>query len=153
MTSNARRIEDLLDRAELHDLVTAVTQCLDTRNFDALAEVYTADATLETPAGRSSGAAAIIELARGNHEIYAATQHFVSGLVIAADGATATVTADVLAVFVPVRERPDEHRMLGSRYAFRAERGEHGWRFTRHTITPIWIHGHTAAMPPVDSEG
>ncbi|MFI7000850.1 nuclear transport factor 2 family protein [Nocardia sp. NPDC050175] len=145
MTSKPRCIEDLFDRAELQDLVTVLTTCLDSRDFDGLSGVYTPDATLETPAGVSTGAAAIVDVARSNHEIYAATQHFVSGVAITQAGAEATVTADVLAVFVPAQSKPGEHRMLGSRYTFQARKARAGWRFHQHVITPIWAH-----RPPAD---
>lgn len=141
MTSKPRSIEDLFDRAQLHDLVTALTACLDTRNFDGLSDVYAPDATLRTPAGVSDGAAAIIDVARRNHEIFAATQHFVSGIAVVQSGAEATVTADVLAVFVAT---PGEHRMFGSRYTLLARRGRDGWRCHEHIITAIWAHDPSA---------
>ncbi|MFI6165485.1 nuclear transport factor 2 family protein [Nocardia sp. NPDC051052] len=138
MTSDADRIQDLLDREELGNLVAEIADCVDRKDFDGLSRVFAADATLETPGGVSTGAAAIVDLARRNHENYAQTQHLVAGTTIALHGDRATVGANVVAVFVPNAGEPAVHRMIGCRYAFDAARTTHGWRFTSQLITPIW---------------
>ncbi|MEV0767723.1 nuclear transport factor 2 family protein [Nocardia salmonicida] len=140
MTSHARDIENLLDRTALQDLLVFLVACLDAKDFEAMAKVYTADAILCTPDGQVTGASEIIDVARRNHEQFAATQHFVSGITCVPTGADATVTADVLAVFVIGHDASSAHRMLGSRYNVRAERTDHGWRYVEHTITPVWSH-------------
>lgn len=140
MTWHARTLDDLLDRAALHDLLTGLAQRLDAKDFDGLAEVYTADATLRTPDGPVRGADLIIDVARRNHENFARTQHFVSGITIERDGADATVGADVLAVFALGPGLPLAQRLFGSRYEVRAVRTAEGWRLREHTIVPLWTH-------------
>ncbi len=135
---DARRNREMLDHHDIAKLVTGVARSLDAKTFDDLAHFYVADAILTTPGGDSAGIGAIIELARNNHEMFAHTQHLVSGIGIDLDGDRATGTANVVAVFVPKADEPSVNRMIGTRYIFDAERGAVGWRFTNLEITPLW---------------
>lgn len=138
MTPNGQRLQDLLDRTDLIDLLAGITRYVDARDFAGLAGVYTPDAMLELPGIVVNGISAISEVARAGHESYSRTQHFISGPLVTVDGDRAEVGADVMAVMVGSGESEAAPRVLGSRYTLTAVRTVPGWRFVRHVITPIW---------------
>lgn len=137
MTPSADRIQELLDRADLTDLVVGIGRCIDTGDFDGLARIYTADARLELPGTMASGATAVIEAARRGHETFARTQHLIAGTAVELSGDRAGVVANVIAALV-AEGAEAEVRLLGSRYEFAAVRTTDGWRFAEHVITPVW---------------
>ncbi|WP_019931259.1 nuclear transport factor 2 family protein [Nocardia sp. BMG111209] len=136
MTESASGVRELLDRAELTELVTRIGRCLDTQDFDGLARVYAPDAEFTMPGAVCTGVADIVDVARRGHEMFSATQHFVTPAAIEPDADRAAVLANVLMAGVPADG--SQTRMFGSRYELTAVRGADGWRFVTHVITPVW---------------
>jgi hypothetical protein len=139
MTDSADRVQELLDRNDIADLATAVGRWIDGKRWDEAHTLYTADATVSSPAGTLSGIDALIELVRQNHEPYEQTQHFIVGPHIELNGDTAMAAVNAIAVFVPRAADPATHRITGVRYDFEVIRTSVGWRFRAVRITPVWI--------------
>lgn len=131
----------IVDRLELTALVGTLGRTLDTGKYDALRDVFTAEATIRTPGGEQQGIDRIIGQASASHDDYDVTQHLFGDVHLEVEGDRATVTANAIATLVPDAEQRENHRTLGGRYEFEAVRSIAGWRFDRMAITPLWSRG------------
>lgn len=135
-------MQELLDRAELTDLLARQGLWLDERRWDATGSIFTEDATVSTAGGRAHGIEAITEHARLNHERFDRTQHVTSNVLVDLDGDAATVRANVVAVFV---SDATPSFAVGERYRFAATRTDAGWRFASVEVMPVWRSGEPPA--------
>ncbi|WP_285493871.1 nuclear transport factor 2 family protein [Actinomadura sp. NBRC 104425] len=136
---------DHLDRHELTDLVARLGRCLDEKRFAAMRTVFTEDASVGTASGAAHGIDAIVEKAGRIRPDGVSTQSFITHPLIKVDGDTATITANLLAVFVG---RPEGGgRLFGERYHLTAARTPHGWRISRVESVPLW----EAPLPEITS--
>ncbi|WP_330181892.1 nuclear transport factor 2 family protein [Nocardia sp. NBC_01503] len=135
----------LLDRAEITTLVDRLGRALDEGRFDELAEIYTADATVETPGGIARGLSAMTNQATRTHSPDRRIQHLISSVIIDLDGDTATVRANLVAIFAaaPTAKTPlsPPFYTLGEVYRFDAVRTSTGWLFNRMRTVPVWETG------------
>lgn len=131
----------IVDRLELTALVGTLGRTLDTGKYDALRDVFTAEATIRTPGGEQQGIDRIIGQASASHDDYDVTQHLFGDVHVEVEGDRATVIANAIATLVPDAEQRETHRTLGGRYEFEAVRSIAGWRFDRMAITPLWSRG------------
>ena len=130
-------LSELVDRAELADLVHRQGRWLDEQRWAEADTVFTADATVRTPGGTAAGLDALTAQAARNHAD-ARTQHVTSNALIELAGDRAVVSANLVATFVTADSAPAPSRTLGERYRFEAVRTAAGWRFDRLEVTPIW---------------
>jgi SnoaL-like domain len=137
--TNNPLLEQLADRAALADLLARQGLWLDEQRYDDAHTVFTEDAAVHTQAGQSQGLEALAAHARRVHEVFTATQHLTSGVLIDIDGDHATVRANLVAVLM--RGPAAEPAVVGERYRFEAVRTPGGWRFSRVDVTPVWRHG------------
>ncbi|MFB9831186.1 nuclear transport factor 2 family protein [Actinoallomurus acaciae] len=135
-------MQELLDRAELTDLLARQGRWLDERRWDATGSIFTEDATVSTGGGRAHGIEAITEHARLIHERVDRTQHVTSNVLVDLDGDAATVRANVVAIFV---SDTTPSFAVGERYHFTATRTDAGWRFTSVEVMPVWRSGEPPA--------
>jgi hypothetical protein len=134
MTSTETLIRELVDRAELADLVARHSLWIDEGRYDETDRLFTEDVVVKSPRGEARGIEALIELVRSGHDTYVRTLHSKSNLVIEVDGETATVRAHDIAVFV-IDDKTEAVAAGFHRYG--ARRTEDGWRFDRLVITPV----------------
>ena len=84
-------IEEISDRLEIQDLLTAYSHAIDTRDWDALDEVFTPDARVDYSAmGGSDGDLATTKQFLADAMVmFAGFQHMISNTVLEIDGDTA----------------------------------------------------------------
>lgn len=128
----------LADRHQIEQAIYALGRCLDERDFDALRDLFTVDASVTTPGGTATGHDALVEQARHRHTGDEGIQHLITNMLIACDGDTATVRANLLVAFAHAGPADPRPFLLGEVYRFRLHRGPAGWRITTMTSTPIW---------------
>ncbi|GAA4069521.1 nuclear transport factor 2 family protein [Actinomadura miaoliensis] len=127
---------DHVDRHELTDLVARLGRCLDEKRFREVRTVFTDDASVSTASGAVQGIDALVEKARRVRPAGVFTQSFITNPLIDVDGDTATITANLLAVFVGQPEGGG--RFFGERYHLTAARTPRGWRISRVEGVPLW---------------
>ncbi len=84
----AMDLQQLSDRAEISDLVVRYTRAVDTRDWDALDSVFTADATIDYSAmgGISGGLAEVKGYLAETMPMFSSTQHMLGLPAIELDG-------------------------------------------------------------------
>jgi hypothetical protein len=136
-----RELRELMDRAEITDLVTRLGHWLDEKRFDEAREIFAAEVTVETPGGRAQGMERLVEQARRNHEPFEQMQHVITNVLVDLAGDRAAVRANLIATLVPRADAPDRHFDVGERYGFEAVRTPAGWRLSEVRVTPVWTAG------------
>lgn len=154
--STAHHLRELTDRAEITSLVDRLGRVLDEGKFDELAAIYTPDATAKTPGGQANGLAAMVTQAARTHTADRRIQHFISSVIVDLHGDTATVRANLMAIFAPAPtpETPvaQPFYTLGEVYRFDAVRTGTGWLFSRVETSPVWETGTRPVLPPADGK-
>ena len=136
-------LEDLVDdRSELTDLVARLGRCLDEKRYEQMPTVFAPDAEVNTPTGSAKGLDAVIEKARTNRPDGVSSQSFITNPLIEVNGDTATIEANLFAVFIG-----SNPRFFGERYHLTATRTPDGWRIIRVTGVPLWEGPLPALMP------
>ena len=149
-------LADLLDRARITDLISQLGRDLDRRNFDGLRDLFTPDATVNTPGGTAHGHDALVGQARRRHSTDAGIQHIVTNLLIDRDGDDrVTARANLLVSFARTGAADPAPFLLGEVYDFELRRTPAGWLLTSLTSTPIWTLNRPAAqaVSPVKAPG
>ncbi|MEU8223025.1 nuclear transport factor 2 family protein [Kribbella sp. NPDC048915] len=127
-------LQDLIDRAELTDLVARHSLWIDERQYDESDRIFTEDVVLTSRHGDAQGIAALIETAKARHDKYVRTLHTKSNLVIELHGDTATVRAHDTAVYV-LDDKTEAIAAAVHRYE--ARRTSKGWRFNHLEVEPV----------------
>lgn len=150
--SMSNPVEELLDRAQITDLVFRLGACLDEGRFTEMGALFSDDATACTPSGTAQGRETIVELAARNHRPEFATQHVSTNLLVGLDGDRATVRGNLVVqvapptaadapVLTPPALAPVLGFTLGEVYRIECERSADGWRFSRVETVPVWMAG------------
>ena len=132
------KLTDLTDHAEIERTVSSLGRCLDERDFDGLRDLFTPDASVETPGGTATGHDALVGQARRRHTAAAGIQHVITNLLVDLDGDTAQVRANLLVAFADAGPQDPAPFLLGEVYRFTFARTPDGWRITGMTSTPTW---------------
>ena len=133
---STQRTAQLLDRADITDLVYRLGASLDEHRFDDLPALLTDEATATTPGGTARGRDATIAQATRNHAGYDRLHHVVTNVLVDLDGDRATVRANLVATFV--REASQPELVVGGVYRFQVERTGQGWRIASIEFNPVW---------------
>jgi 3-phenylpropionate/cinnamic acid dioxygenase small subunit len=136
-------LQQLVDRAEISDLLAAYSTAIDTQDWAGLAAVFTPDAecdygTLGNPHGPDEIAGLVSRTLTGLD----ATQHLVGNVVVHVDGDRATAECYLIAQHV----RGDRHYLLGGRYSDRVVRTPQGWRIAHRTLHRGWATGDRSVL-------
>ncbi|MFI2027129.1 nuclear transport factor 2 family protein [Streptomyces buecherae] len=134
MTGTETLLRELADRAELSDLVARHSLWIDEGRYDETDRLFTQDVVVTSLRGEAHGIEQLVDLVRARHDDYARTLHNKANLVIEIDGATATVRAHDIAVFV-IDDTTEA--VAAGIHRYRARRTDAGWRFDRLDITPV----------------
>jgi 3-phenylpropionate/cinnamic acid dioxygenase small subunit len=118
------------DRAALIDLVCAIAEALDRRQWDRFAGAFTSDAV----GYGAVGPEAIAAQCRTYLDHCGPTQHLVASHRVTLDGDRARITSKAR-VFHQAADRSGSYEVFGV-YLDQAERTPDGWRLTRRDFVP-----------------
>ena len=135
------KLQYLLDRLELNDLVTRYFCSADERDFDKFRSCFVTGTAVdysellpvpaESPVEHVSQ---VIEATMGEH--YGHTQHFMGNHTVTIDGDTARGTTYCLTIHQRLPPCEDEPRLASAlRYIDRFVRTDVGWRIEHRTVT------------------
>ena len=131
-----REVRTLADRQAVVDLIDGLGLWLDEKRFAEARSILTEDVRVRTPGGTAEGIERVVAQAARNHR--ERTQHVISNVRVAVDGARATAGANLIVTFAGEDGAVRAH---GERYAFAAVRGPDGWRLSSIEVTPVWATG------------
>jgi hypothetical protein len=150
-------LQQLLDRAEITDLVSRLGASLDEGRFDDMRTLMVEEVTARTPGGAKEGRDAVVGMAQKNHRPEWGHEHVITNVLVDLHGDRATVRANLVVhsapdgppspEAAPVPDgpppllAPEVTFMLGEVYGFDVVRTEEGWRFARVEATPVWRWG------------
>ncbi len=137
-------LQDLIDRQEIVDLLTRYTRAIDTREWDRLDDVFTADARIDyTETGGTVGT--FPEVKRWLADtlpMFRTYQHTLGQLDVALDGDEASVAAYFTNPMVVAADDGSETVWeVGGLYHHRVVRTEHGWRSRELVEEMLWKKG------------
>lgn len=137
-------VQELSDRQEIVDLITAYTRAVDTRSFNDLGEVFTDDAVLDySPVGGPVGPPAeVVPWIEQGLAGFDRVQHIVGQVSIELSGDTARATAYFTNPMVSTD--PDGTEKLwevGGYYHHDLARTADGWRSRGIRDDVIWTRG------------
>lgn len=147
----ASKVQWLVDRAHISELLHSFARALDTRDFAAYADNYDVDGVIELPQPTSRGSTwtmrrdEMLEKVPRSLGRYSATHHISSNHQITIAGDSASSRSYLLAVHVGAT--PSEHWDAGGWYDCTYRRTAAGWKFVHVKLTPIWIAGDPSAFP------
>lgn len=135
------RIARLEARAEIQELLVRYTFLIDDHEFDALGELFVADARFGSPGGSHSGRENIVANYRRLGELYPITLHEVRGAVLEFSSED-RATGQVLGYSEQANQ---QHTVVTSfRYADEYARVDGRWRFAVREVSTLY------AMPHAD---
>lgn len=130
----------LADRAEIVDVTVRYALALDTKDFDALDDVFTPDARadlLEDLEGREAIKARI----RRAIEPLDRTQHLVGNHLVVVDGDRATCSSYLQSQHVRRAAEGGPNFIVAGRYEDRLIRTSNGWRIEFRRLSVWWTEG------------
>ena len=140
-------IDQLEDRAAIHDLFTRYCCALDNGEVETVTACFTADAALKSPVIDLKGHDDIRAFAgRFAAQRAAGTQfrHMVTNIAVALDAGRATATAYLL---VLISQNGSHHTLPPGRYECELVKRDGRWLFTRRTV----FHDHDYALEGIGS--
>ncbi len=143
-------LQEISDRLEIQELLVRYSHCIDTRNFDGLDEVFTADAFIDyTPFGGPKGGLgetkAFLEKAM---VIFKSFQHMIANTVLELDGDTATARTICHNPMVLDREGEESVFFCGLWYLDDLVRTDAGWRIRKRVEERCYVHNQPAGFAP-----
>jgi hypothetical protein len=155
------QVQQLLDRAQITDLVFRLGVCLDEGRFGEMGSLFIDEATASTPGGTAHGRQAIVAHAERNHRREYASQHVGSNLLVDLEGDRATVRGNLVVrvapppatdmpVSTPPPLAPALGFTLGEVYRIECVRTPDGWRFSRVNTVPVWMSGTRPTPRPLE---
>jgi hypothetical protein len=127
-----------------HDYCWAI----DTRQWDALHDVFDAEVEADLGAGAMRGVDAVIARVSSVLGGLDASQHMVSTHQISVDGDVATGRCSVLAQHVRRGTEGGSTLLFGGWYEDEYRVGARGWRITKRRIVASWSDGNRAVISP-----
>ena len=150
--STDKKVQWLIDRARISDLLFSFARSLDTRDFEAYIDNYTEDGTLELPDPTSDKGAVIVirrdqmKDALQGLKKYSATHHLSANHQITIEGEWAGSRSYLQAVHVG--KSPLDHWDAGGWYDCEYRRTPEGWKFSRVKLTSVWMSGTPESVLP-----
>jgi len=146
------KVQWLVDRAQISDLLFSFACALDTRDFETYVNNFSEEGTLELPAPPPGGGSGVklrrdqlMDTLQGLRK-FSATHHISSNHQITIDGDTASSRSYLQAVHVG--SSPFDHWDAGGWYDCEYRRTPEGWKFTRVKLTEIWLAGDPKSVMP-----
>ncbi|MBY8884993.1 nuclear transport factor 2 family protein [Streptomyces sp. PTM05] len=145
------RLQRLLDRAEIVELIDRWFLCLDLRDVgeERARFFFTGDARSETPLGDHDGLADLVEGTRVALGRFDRTQHVGANHVVDIDGDHAAVRWNAVMTHVhPASRGAAQPFVVGGYWEGDAVRTPEGWRFRRIAVHPVWTTGEPPVLTP-----
>ena len=151
MQSLEEKINWLVDRAQISDLLFSFARALDTRDYAAYVANYAADGCIDLPQP-AGGPDARLRMSRDEMLTrvpksflnYTATHHLSANHQITIEGDRATSRSYVVAVHV--RNSPRDHWDAGGWYDCVYRRTAAGWKFVEVKLTAVYLDGAPEAI-------
>ncbi|MEY3033468.1 MAG: hypothetical protein RLZ86_90 [Actinomycetota bacterium] len=139
----------LVDRQQIVDVTLAYTYALDAKDWDALDDVFTVDATAYLTE-ELDGREAIKERVRRALESLDLSQHMVANHDVRIDGDSAVCRCYLQAQHVREAAPGPPNFIVAGRYDDRFVRTSVGWRIVRRELTIMWTEGNPSVTRPRD---
>ncbi|MEY2995691.1 MAG: hypothetical protein RLZZ39_516 [Actinomycetota bacterium] len=139
----------LVDRQQIVDVTLAYTYALDAKDWDALDDVFTVDATAYLTE-ELDGREAIKERVRRALESLDLSQHMVANHDVRIDGVSAVCRCYLQAQHVREAAPGPPNFIVAGRYDDRFVRTSVGWRIVRRELTIMWTEGNPSVTRPRD---
>jgi hypothetical protein len=136
-----RKLQFLLDRLEINDLVTRYFCSADERDFDKFRSCFVAGTSVDyselLPVPADCPVERVSEVIEATMaERFGPTQHFMGNHEVTIDGDTASGVTYCLAIHRLLPPDENAHRLTSAlRYLDRFVRTEAGWRIAHRTVT------------------
>jgi hypothetical protein len=143
----AEQLQWLVDRALLHDLMVEYARCVDDRDWEGWAALFTPDARFSEPFG-SVDQSRLAEFASRALESYPMTHHMQGNLAIEIDGDTAKMRRYLQSYHMPDPEDLTRHADVGGWFDIIARRTGDGWKFQQVIARFSWLSGEEFLPPP-----
>ena len=148
----ASAVRELVDRQAITDLIHAYCDHFDRNEPEAVAALFTAEATVDygPEAATIIGAAAIATtIAVGLEQTFAATSHHVSNIRLTFDGQDCARSVTYLYAWHRYRDGSRDGELWG-RYRHRFVRTDEGWRIAELVLQAAGtVDFHRATMHPI----
>ncbi|MDD3352074.1 nuclear transport factor 2 family protein [Zoogloea sp.] len=139
-------LDTLLDEARIGKVLMGYAEALDRRDWPALEQVFTADATAHyTSIGHFEGREAIIEVVRQALSVCGPTQHLIGTVRIAVHGDGATARCYLQAIHAGLGDYRDRTLTVWGEYRDRLVRRPEGWRIAHRELALIHMSGDIGA--------
>ena len=135
------RLQELLDKQEVSELLLAFTGALDAKDWEAYGATFTPDATFTILDQERRGRDAIVAGPARDLERYARLQHFSANHRIRIDGDEAHASHYLIGVHVPDDADPSRHVDIGGRYDCRCVRTADRWLLADVVLGVRWTAG------------
>lgn len=141
--------QELSDRLEIQDLITAYSYAIDFHRFDDLDEIFTSDATLDyTATGGAAGPLAEIKAwLQSVLSQFGGHQHLVATSLVDLDGDTATAKT-ICHNPMWFNDASTPPLFVGMWYLDSFARTPEGWRMTGRVQQQGYLHGLPATARP-----
>jgi hypothetical protein len=144
------RLQWLVDRAQIHDLVVSYARCADEKDWEGFAELFSDEGRLVLPFGDITKD----QMAESGERIlrpFGSTHHMFTNFAIEIEGDTARSRHYLQATHVLDAAEKGQHADIGGWYDNEYRRTPDGWRFVSVNLTFIWSDGEPFA--PGDPRG
>ncbi len=142
MSGTKTRINLIVDKFEIQELLTAYAHVIDERDFDSLHDLFTPDADIDYSAtgGIKGGLAEIIPFLETTLPMFKASQHFVTNPKITLSGDTATSKCLLFNPMVMDRDGAAHTLFIGAWYIDELVRAETGWKIAKREQRLAFFH-------------
>lgn len=136
------RLETILDKFEIQELLTAYAHAIDGRNFAQLTDIFTPDAQIDYSAtgGIAGGLAEIVPFLETSLPLFKASQHFVTNPAITLNGEEAACRSLLFNPMVMERETGPHTLFIGAWYIDELARTAAGRRITARRQELAFFH-------------
>lgn len=136
------RLETVLDKFEIQELLTAYAHAIDARDFEALDDIFTLDAEIDYSAtgGIKGGLGEIKPFLQAMLPMFKASQHFVTNPLIKLNTDSASSRSLLFNPMTMEREGTLHTMFIGAWYVDDLIRSEEGWRISKRHQELAFFH-------------
>ena len=136
------RLQTILDKFEIQELLTAYAHAIDERDIDALDDMFTPDAEIDYSAtgGIKGSLSEIKPFLQTSLPMFKASQHYVTNPKITLNGDTATSKCLLFNPMVMDRDGASHTLFIGAWYHDELVRTDTGWRITKRSQSLAFFH-------------
>lgn len=145
-TTDAERLQWLVDRAEIHDLLVEYARTVDDRDFQGWQDLYASDGRFILPFGAVSKER-LAEYAAAVLRPYPHTHHLQGNRAINIDGDRANVRCYLVSRHVVEGEDSSRHADVGGWFNITCRREDGRWRLVEVRAAFVWLSGEDFVPP------